>query len=326
MSRDNKNKSIVEFNLLKWLGILFAFLGLIVLFIFLFRLFKFNIVFWSDTIDFDKTSSIGSFVGGVAGALWSLTGVILFYLALRLQTQQLELQKVEIQATRSLLSDQQFENKFFNLLNVQKGILNSIQYSTINNITEYGSEGFEGKTPENLSGLPFFENAASDFHRMYIKVKGLVLPKIYTIVRDFEDLIWSEKDEPSLDNPDERIKYIYKRFFSRYHPYLGHYFRHLYYILRYIDETEKKEIEINPESQIPKIKDKFKFYAGVVQAQMSTPELFMLFYDAYCFPKLKEYVIKWELLQNLWIEELADKDMHKNLYGEEKLRSIYELF
>ena len=116
----------IGYNSLKWIGILFAFLGLIVVSVFLFRLFKFDVVFWSENIDFDTTSSIGSFIGGVAGALWSLTGVILFYLALRLQTQQLELQKVEIQATRALLSDQQFENKFFNLLNVQKGILENI--------------------------------------------------------------------------------------------------------------------------------------------------------------------------------------------------------
>ena len=44
-----------------------------------------------------------------------------------------------------------------------------------------------------------------------------------------------------------------------------------------------------------------------VQAQMSTRELLMVFYNSFSFPKLRDLLIKYNLLENLTIENLVDK-------------------
>lgn len=74
-------------------------------------------------LDLEKLSLIGEFFGGAVGPIWSLAGVILFYLALIYQRRELELQREELVETRFIMDSQsktieiqQFENTFFQLL------------------------------------------------------------------------------------------------------------------------------------------------------------------------------------------------------------------
>ncbi len=73
--------------------------------------------------DLGVLSTIGEFFGGTVGSIWTLAGVILFYLALIYQRRELELQREELLETRQILDRQsqtieiqQFENTFFQLL------------------------------------------------------------------------------------------------------------------------------------------------------------------------------------------------------------------
>ncbi|WP_258103129.1 putative phage abortive infection protein [Marinoscillum sp. MHG1-6] len=73
--------------------------------------------------DLDTLSMLGEFFGGAVGSIWSLAGIILFYLALIYQRKELELQREELLETRHILASQsrtieiqQFENTFFQLL------------------------------------------------------------------------------------------------------------------------------------------------------------------------------------------------------------------
>ncbi|XOV93048.1 MAG: putative phage abortive infection protein [Bacteroidota bacterium] len=77
----------------------------------------------TDVLDLNKLSLIGEFFGGAVGPIWSLAGVILFYLALIYQRRELELQREELVETRYIMDNQsktieiqQFENTFFQLL------------------------------------------------------------------------------------------------------------------------------------------------------------------------------------------------------------------
>ncbi len=77
----------------------------------------------TDVLDLEKLSLIGEFFGGAVGPIWSLAGVILFYLALIYQRRELELQREELVETRYIMDSQsktieiqQFENTFFQLL------------------------------------------------------------------------------------------------------------------------------------------------------------------------------------------------------------------
>lgn len=74
---------------------LFALSGLGVMLYFILDLY-FNF----SALDLQTASNVGDFIGGVVGAIWSFTGVLLFYLAIRLQSQELSLQRQEFVANR----------------------------------------------------------------------------------------------------------------------------------------------------------------------------------------------------------------------------------
>lgn len=100
----------------------------------------------SKAIQGDKVGQFGDFVGGVVGSIFSLTGVILFYVALReqrkdfktntkilkLQRKELELQRDELKETRAvfkeqslLMKEQKNDSRFFSLLENHKEMVAS---------------------------------------------------------------------------------------------------------------------------------------------------------------------------------------------------------
>jgi hypothetical protein len=94
-----KRKDNVAINLL----IIFAFLsvaiGLAVFVIFLLKLSN-EYTIYGTGIEIEKTGQVGDFVGGVVGAVWSLTGVLLFYAALHLQRKELKDNRLQFQLNR----------------------------------------------------------------------------------------------------------------------------------------------------------------------------------------------------------------------------------
>lgn len=93
--------------------------------------------------DLQSLSMLGEFFGGAVGSIWSLAGVILFYLALIYQRKELELQREELLETRQILDNQsktieiqQFENTFFQLLEFHLAAAKRIE-------TQEGGNGFE---------------------------------------------------------------------------------------------------------------------------------------------------------------------------------------
>lgn len=61
---------------------------------------------FSEQIKADKIGQLGDFVGGIAGSIWALAGVILFYLALQSQKEALNDQKLATQATINAVEKQ----------------------------------------------------------------------------------------------------------------------------------------------------------------------------------------------------------------------------
>ena len=56
------------------------------------------------------------------------------------------------------------------------------------------------------------------------------------------------------------------------------------------------------------VKNKYLEYAQFVQAQMSIEELLVIFYNSFCFPKMKAMLIKYNLLENLNVEKLIKSE------------------
>ncbi len=265
-------------KLLLWAGIIFILLGII-------------LFFWNDSsfdyhlkINSQKFSDFGSFVGGLIGSIWALAGVILFYVALReqridiqinrntLETQvnaleqqikEFELQRKELELTREVyieqsntLKQQKFENTFFNM----SKMLSEIQ-SNIN------GELFSGMIKKEYKGHPYLEKALTNL--------------IGKFDRKFE---WDKMHGNDLM---ELTANIYNKFADENLSPLDHYFRYFYNILKFIDNSQ--------------MEDK-KMYADLLQAQLSKNELGLIFYNGIGkIGKAKLYILleKYNFLENL---------------------------
>jgi len=92
----------------------------------------------------------------------------------------------------------------------------------------------------------------------------------------------------------EKYKGSYEDFYSKGQQHeIGHYFRHLYHILKFIDSQDVEKQD----------------YANLVRAQLSGEELVLLFYNCMCkepkFEKFHKLVEDFELLKGMrerWLE------------------------
>lgn len=71
-------------------------------------------------ISLEKSSQFGDFIGGCCGALFALVGVLLLF-------ETLKLQRIEFKESRYVFKLQQFDNLFFNLLDLYNSIVSSMQ-------------------------------------------------------------------------------------------------------------------------------------------------------------------------------------------------------
>ena len=79
----------------------------------------------------------------------------------------------------------------------------------------------------------------------------------------------------------------------------------MYHILKYIRQYELKSLDATTDRQQKRrIQEQCKNYAQFVQAQMSSSELAMLYYNSLYYPKMAELVRHFGVLENLSIYDL----------------------
>lgn len=301
----------------------------------------FFILFWTSgyinfslKIDPETSSFFATFYGGLIGTFFAFATIILVWLAYENQRnelsatkQVLSLQQAEMKSTREVIHLQQFEQTYFDLLKTQRVLKKTINFDKRKRFVQLKSDSRE--KPQIISGDIFFETAMQDFGLFY---NSDTIDKNKWEIITYPDEYWedylNEEDESDYpkSNPVPRIKFIYKRFFDRYHNYLGHYFRLTYHILNYLctnlDAEFRKAQNLSQKKTIIK---KYQNYADILQAQMSSSELFLMFYNGICFKKSKDLIERFRLLENLSKEDLADSSMHHSLYIKFKLKSRYDL-
>lgn len=129
-----------------------------------------------------KIAQYGDFIGGVVGSIFSLAGVILFYIALReqredfrtntkilaLQKDQLALQSSELEATRKVfekqsetLDYQQNDKTFFNLLDNHRRVVESLKTGRLKTIPSGKKNRMDSHLTEPVSGYETIENVAT---------------------------------------------------------------------------------------------------------------------------------------------------------------------
>ncbi len=181
---------------------------------------------WNGTIDEGLLGTLGDFIGGIIGSIWALIGVILFYLALKeqrkdiktnqkalnkqidalkVQTKEFGLQKVELRESRSVfkeqaktLKKQQFESTFFSMLELYN-------FNVKNMI---GNDG----------NIDFFENFANELTNNMVTT-----------------------NEPFDNHKVAQKKYA--ELFYREKTKISHYFRIVYRIMRFIESSSMSEEE-----------------------------------------------------------------------------------
>lgn len=283
----------------------------------------------SSQIDATKFGQFGDFVGGIIGSLWAFAGVILFYVALTeqradfrtnrevLETQvaaleqqirEFALQREELELTRAVFIEQsttlklqQFESTYFNSLNLLNNIILNISYVYTPPPQTYKRPGDEPIFPQpdrskTFIGRDAFELFYKDLKLEYQSLIGdYVINNIkVTYTPDSEFNIPNEKKE-------ELLNIAYERFFNKSHSDLGHYFRTIYNIVRFIHDKQPQ----NP-----------KYYTNLLRSQLSTYEHLLLFYNCqseYGNKKFKPLIIEYSLLDNLATSQLLDK-AHVSFY------------
>lgn len=300
--------------------------------------------------EMSQTGQVGDFIGGVIGSVWALAGVFLYFSALKLQQQELKSQRVEMATNQKLLDQQLFENTFFNLLKTQDSIRDSINARFYHISLD---KTFKlAVTSDDVNGMNFFNRSIIEYRNLYNFVSshnfkkasvceideevGFQLDYFYDAVNDviidnehYDDVkLWAINQYIGIlygsnentfktvhESKDEReyCAYAYWLFFYKYEFCLGHYCRHFYNIIKYLDDYKQKLLSqldsqsVDYEQEKKRINDKIHHYFSFAQASLSSSELVMLYYNVLLFPKAEELYKRYNIFENMHLENLINK-------------------
>jgi len=245
----------------------------------------------------------GSFVGGFIGSLFTLAGFLLLFEAIVLQ--------------QRLFEKQQFESKFFELLKIHRENVSELK----KRIPIRGDKYEEGRrvfvqmrkefgeiigiVREHESTLPQRLTEREVVNLAYLIFFYGVSETLFnkgqnqtTMLR--EKLRHSKYPQTLVDNVintccgcmDEENQYIR---FNGNQLRLGHYFRHLFQTVKYVDQ-----------SVILKQEEKY-FYLKTLRAQLSAHEQLILFYSVVseigkAWIEPVNYIVRYRLIKNIPLE------------------------
>ncbi len=221
---------------------------------------------------------------GAFNALVSAFAFTCLVVAIFLQKKELKLQREELTATREVLGKQHeqfalqtdsmkkqaFENTFFQLLNLHNEIVNA---ASALGATEKGRGCLDYLYNDRLRG--YHSSANNTFGG-------------------------SDSDALKI------IKAGYNDFNEVYQARIGHYFRNLYNIIKFVKNSE--------------VSDK-RLYTNVIRAQLSSSEMGLLFYSClwyenrYMSSKFKKMIEEFSLFEGLPIDILFNRNDEMVLYA-----------
>lgn len=291
-----------------------------------------------ETMSFLNTGQIGDTIGGISSPIVGIVSIILLAYTL---IEQLAFNRKQVLLQRQ----EQFKTTFFQLLQEQREITNSLYSSyegvksneptVTQKITVKGQQFFRMGTfvlrnlfesmengcychsynPEEIEQLitnyesesdydNYLENEQDNLHSF--SLSSIKKESCFCFLNDKYKITNEEFEAYKHLDIKQKIDFVYGRFFN-IHEECGNYFRHLYRILYFVKQAEEEELhgiyDVAVRQQVSK-----RYYDLVqfVQAQMSTKEMLMVFYNSFSFPKLRELLIRYNLLENLTVENLID--------------------
>jgi len=239
---------------------------------------------FANTIESEVFGQFGDFVGGIVGTILVFLSILLLYYTFLLTKSQIVLQrqqheelrietKHQIELQQIQYEKQQIETRFFELLKIHRDNALQIQknddnifklfveevnnnYSAVKSWKNEKESIISIKDVIGVSYLTFFYGVTSKEGRNTIKdVLQQVSQNIDSqFVNDFiyEQIVWG--NNPSKGHEIE----------------LGHYFRHLYQIVKYINTRD---------TNILSYKERYE-YIKTLRAQLTTYEQILLFWNS----------------------------------------------
>ncbi|MDN5062288.1 hypothetical protein O8C86_10610 [Aliarcobacter butzleri] len=295
--------------------------------------------------DIDKLGAFGDFFGGMINPLLTfctfmalLMTIILQQRELKLSREQVTISVKELGETRKAtelssqalteqaksLKLQNFENTFFNMINLHNEIVNNL--SLIKLVKKYDNFG-SGVYPAYCIGETIVR-VKEDFDYNGKKV----LSKLFEILNVYiKDNIKTNQYKPTN---------LYRAFALEYNEIINHYFRNIYQIINFI--SINKDIENK------------KLYSNILRAQLSNHELALLLMNSLYHEEgdnLLKLFIQFEFMEplnlvladeslgnilffskimdesyyNIILDDCISKDKDKKLFGKNKhLKKYYD--
>lgn len=220
-------------------------------------------------MDFTQTGQIGDTIGGIMGPFVAMIAAYLTFLAFWIQKQANDAQRQDIKMER-------FNSNFYNLLSIHEQITDSLECKTniVLGMMEGKSEMIKGRSVFQYT----YEHRPERFNNgLLYGMKGRMR-------------IWGMDGFMKSDLPSN----------------FDHYFRNMYRIVKYVDETDV--FDYLPQEE----KDRKKYeYVAIMRSTLSRYELVWLFYNTlseYGRAKFKPLVEKYALLNNIRAELLVRQD------------------
>lgn len=220
----------------------------------------------------------------IATILMSLAATVTFLYTIeknKESKEQFEQERNEVKAQfeeqQKFFQKQQFESTFFNMLKLQQEITNELEF-------------------RDRKGRILFFKMFEDM-------------QVFVNKEEFIDLMRNRTDSLVYDSIRSLINELGVKGYKNINhlPIYDHYFRHLYRIMTFIDESTF----LDKDSKY--IDERYR-YASILRATLSPYELVFLFYNGLVYENFKALIEKYSLLNNLRRDLTAN-----NIYVEETL-------
>ena len=249
---------------------------------------------FSKTLNEEKIGQFGDFIGGIIGSLFSLAGVILFYVALKEQRKDININHENLNLQNIALNQQveEFREQKAELIETRK--IYEEQTILIREQTNlYKQQNKELKEQTNTAKLQQFDSSFFSYLNMFIELKKTIdlkaegdnyFDKIYS------ELLKIDSKEKTLIETFKLIQAKYLEVFHLNKNELSHYFKTLYRIIILIDSSSLEE-------------EKKHQYFKLLRSQLSDSELLILYYNyhSHLGIKVRPYIIKYGILKHIRI-------------------------
>jgi hypothetical protein len=284
------------------------------------------------SIDNTDWGTFGDFVGGTLNPFFAFMAFLALLTTIKIQSNELELTREEL-AKSSLalesqsesfkiqndsIKQQNFENTFFNMLNLHNEIMVALKIK---------EKGLPIKGKLNGMDISFNRHIYNETNNKLGKDAICEVLGIFNrFLIDFNTYPNYENSSMSKFNDEEykdyklhpkqcnRTNELYLMFHDNLQQVFGHYFRNIYQILKFISNSS--------------IENK-KFYANIFRAQFSKDELELLFYNCASDignEKFLPLIIEFEFLEHLpFREDINKKDIAYCVSKTKELNSEYHV-